>query len=183
MKELNNFQKKFFDCLSEIQETTVAIAMCKYKEGDDIENLLYDVTWETIIEMMTLIDGYGNFRDGKLAVTNPKTGENLKEAPYIELHDWVCEYLKFEKFPSELDGATVLEYSCVGDFGTIEGDNRKVRYMAICQYEGEERYYLFYCAACEGKYDVMQDVLLDSVEECKEVAAQRGAVVWQKRIN
>ncbi|MDE7252758.1 MAG: hypothetical protein K2O32_07445 [Acetatifactor sp.] len=45
---------------------------------------------------MELIDGYGNNGHdmGRLNVVCEKTGEKLKENPFIELHDVVCDYLK-----------------------------------------------------------------------------------------
>lgn len=43
---------------------------------------------------MENIDGYGNSKIGRLKVTCEKTGESLKDNPYIELHDMVCNYLK-----------------------------------------------------------------------------------------
>ena len=40
------------------------------------------------------IDGYREQNIGRLKVTSETTGESLKDAPYIELHDIVCNYLK-----------------------------------------------------------------------------------------
>ena len=43
---------------------------------------------------MEVIDGYREQNIGRLKVTSEKTGESLKDAPYIELHDIVCDYLR-----------------------------------------------------------------------------------------
>ena len=55
MKTLNDNQKEFFHTLGEIQETVVALAMCK--KEDEIENLLYDVTYDTIYSILEFLDG------------------------------------------------------------------------------------------------------------------------------
>lgn len=70
--------------------------MSKYKDGNDIENLLLDVTYNVIVDIMTIIDGY--YGDNKrLEVISTETGQKLKENPFIELHDCICDYLKYEK--------------------------------------------------------------------------------------
>ncbi len=43
---------------------------------------------------MEMIDGYRNQKMGRLTVTCEKSGDRLKDDPYIELHDIVCNYLK-----------------------------------------------------------------------------------------
>ena len=55
-------------------------------------------------------------------------------------------------FPDYLDGAKVLEYTDKGHFGFItdyDEDNvpieKEIRYLAICQYTGEDAFYLFSC--------------------------------------
>ena len=47
-------------------------------------------------------------------------------------------------FPDRLDNADVLEFSNLGNWETIKGDDRIVRYFAICQYPGDSKYYLFF---------------------------------------
>lgn len=92
----NKFQHEFFKYISDIQDDEVQIALSKYKNGDDIENLLLDVTYNVIVEIMTMIDGY--YRDStRLDVINTETGDKLKENPFIELHDSICDYIKYEK--------------------------------------------------------------------------------------
>ena len=84
-------------------------------------------------------------------------------------------------FPDRLDHAAVLEFSEFGNFGTIEGDARTVRYFAICQYPNSPGYYLFFCAGCDYDYDVIMDDLEETIERCKEQASRRGNVIWHKK--
>lgn len=93
----NAYQKDFFEKLSYMQEETVQIAFGKYKPGDDVENLLYEVTYDVLAELMTWIDGYGNFCTDKMDIVNMHTGKGLKQEPFIELHDVIADYLKWQK--------------------------------------------------------------------------------------
>ncbi len=58
------------------------------------EDELYALTSEVIYRIMELIGSYGDLYMGKLDVICEKTGERLKENPFIELHDCVCDYIK-----------------------------------------------------------------------------------------
>lgn len=93
MKELNTLQKEFLEVLAAIQESCVQSALCK-SDNRTLEEALYDTTSDVIINIMEVIDGYANSNIGMLEVTCKKIGESLKEKPYIELHDIVCDYLK-----------------------------------------------------------------------------------------
>ena len=92
MDKLNKFQREFLETLAIIQESCVQTAL----EQDDelLKGKYYEITSEVIIRIMELIDGYCNQNIGKLKVTCEKSGESLKDTPYIELHDIVCNYLK-----------------------------------------------------------------------------------------
>lgn len=93
MDKLNEFQREFLETLADIQESCVKTAL----EQDDnalTEGRYYEITSEVIIRIMEVIDGYCNRTIGKLKVTSEKTGESLKDTPYIELHDIVCNYLR-----------------------------------------------------------------------------------------
>lgn len=95
MKELNAFQIQFMKSVADIQKQSVASAL--YGKQDRIlrEEELYALTSEVIYRMMELLDGYGNHSAmGKLDIICGKTGERLKEKPFIELHDVVCDYIK-----------------------------------------------------------------------------------------
>ena len=95
MKELNTFQKKFMQEIADIQEETVQVAIAE--NGDDfLQSDYYNITAETIIRIMELLGGYRSSDMGKVNITCEKTGEYLKNSPYIELHDVVCDYLKDE---------------------------------------------------------------------------------------
>ncbi|MGN0695208.1 MAG: hypothetical protein ACI4J5_00425 [Oscillospiraceae bacterium] len=93
MENLNGFQKEFMETLADIQETCVQIALIQ-NDNRSLEDKYYAITSEIIISIMENIDGYGNHNIGKLKVTCEKSGESLKDNPYIELHDVVCDYLK-----------------------------------------------------------------------------------------
>ena len=93
MEHLNAFQKEFMETLADIQEGCGQTALCQNDENT-LEGRFYDITFELIVRIMELIDGYGNPVIGRLKIIQEKTGESLKEAPFIELHDMVCAYIK-----------------------------------------------------------------------------------------
>lgn len=76
-------------------------------------------------------------------------------------------------FPKTLDGASVLYFAPKDDYGTIEfttgGVAASIRYLAICNYENDNGFYLF---ACDEEFHVEGDSLWHSVEECMSAAAQ-----------
>ncbi len=93
---MNEYQRKFFDYLANLQEECVQICMSQNKCTDKkIESMLYDVTYNMTTEIMTLIDGYSSFCSDKLDIVNTVTGECLKENPFIELHDATDGILKY----------------------------------------------------------------------------------------
>lgn len=93
MKEVNPLQDAFFTALASIQENCVQTALCQ--PGDWIlKERLYDVTAEVLVRVMELLDGYADAGIGTLQIVSKKTGQNLKEEPFLELHDAVCSYLK-----------------------------------------------------------------------------------------
>lgn len=71
-----------------LQERCVQSALCCCQERDT-ENLLYDVTGKLIADIMAVLDGYED-TVGQLNV-------HLNEEPFIELHDAVVDFIKFEK--------------------------------------------------------------------------------------
>jgi hypothetical protein len=74
--------------------------------------------------------------------------------------------------PATLDGARVLYYAISGRGGFYRIGDQLVAAMAICRYDGDgDRAYLFKCAA---DWDVIHDGLWESVEECKQIAAQQA---------
>lgn len=89
--DIKPVQEEFFKSLNEIQDRVVNIALCNYKKDDDFKNILYDITFETICDVMTLIDGYGN-DNVQLDLIDRKSGESLRTG--IELHDKCVDYLK-----------------------------------------------------------------------------------------
>lgn len=86
--------------------------------------------------------------------------------------------------PEKLDEANVLLWSVSlsGKFYTISDEAGKeliVAAMAICQYEGDDRFYLF---KCDSDWNVIFDWDAFSVEEAKEIAAshvQGQQIEWK----
>ena len=63
--------------------------------GDRIGNIkCYDISM--IYDIMEMIDGYSSFTSDKMDIINTKTGQCLKTEPFIELHDAVCDFIKYE---------------------------------------------------------------------------------------
>ena len=92
MKNLTNKQIEFFKALNEIQDTVVNIALCNKK--DNIENMLYDVTYETIYSILELFDGYT--KDNiKMDIIDVENGEIINKG--IQLHDVCVSYIKYNK--------------------------------------------------------------------------------------
>ena len=92
MSNLNEFQQNFIKALSDIQEICVQQVALNQNDNRSLQDKYYDITSEIIIRIMELIDGYGNI--GRLKVICEKSGEELKNNPYVELHDVICDYLK-----------------------------------------------------------------------------------------
>ena len=94
MVELNVFQIQFMRAVADIQESCVSGALWGRYDFPSREEELYALTSEVICRMMELIDGYGRLDMGKLDIICEKIGKRLKEDPFIELHDVVCDYIK-----------------------------------------------------------------------------------------
>lgn len=92
--KLTEFQNKCMEAIADEQYIAVQNALCKYKNDDDIENILYDVTFDTIVRVMTLIDGYTN-SGLKMDIINRETNESLRQN--IELHDIIINFIRYEK--------------------------------------------------------------------------------------
>ena len=85
-------------------------------------------------------------------------------------------------FPIKLDGAIVLYYTSQDDYGYSIFPNGEIadhyRYLAICKYTNDDKYYLF---CCDENYEVVSDALYNSVEECMVIASQyKENIVWNK---
>ena len=85
-------------------------------------------------------------------------------------------------FPIKLDGAIVLYYTSQDDYGYSIFPNGEIadhyRYLAICKNTKDDKYYLF---CCDENYEVVSDMLYNSVEECMAIASQyKENIVWNK---
>ncbi len=94
MQELNVFQIQFMKSIADVQEQCVLDALYGKYDFPSREEELYALTSEVICRIMELIDGYGPLDAGKLDIVCERTAERLKENPFIELHDVVCDYIK-----------------------------------------------------------------------------------------
>jgi len=85
--------------------------------------------------------------------------------------------------PPFLDGARVLWWAWSGHepYGYVIGLEDNGTYgLAVCQYDGEARFYRF---SCDHDWEVIQDDLLDSEDEAKTVIPgnyRREDVVWRR---
>ncbi len=93
---MNDFQVEFMKRLSAIQERNVQSKCSEYSGIDGLENILYDTTFDLITDFLVLIDGYDSDFKYKIKILNEEN-ENMKENPFIELHDKNEDYLKYKK--------------------------------------------------------------------------------------
>jgi len=74
-------------------------------------------------------------------------------------------------FPEFLDKACVLYYTPKNDYGIVRCTMGEIVdhicYLAICKYENDTQYYLF---GCNAEYEVVDDSIWESVEECMLIA-------------
>lgn len=102
MVKLDNEQIAFFEALKEIQDTVVNVALCNNKR--DAEDLLYDVTYQTIYSILELIDGHVK-ENIKLDIIDTKNGKKINSG--IQLHDVSVNFIKYEKWKLIIDDAYV----------------------------------------------------------------------------
>ena len=94
---MNELQKRFFKYLADTQELCVQSCMIEYGCSDEyVRNMLYDATYGLIAKMMELIDGYSDFDGSRLDLIDTTTGKSIKEGPFIELHDHIAEFLRYD---------------------------------------------------------------------------------------
>ena len=83
-------QELFWQEIKKIQDCVVNITLSKISQYDDMENLLNDVTYETIYAVMELLDGYkSSYLRGE--IINKLTNCCINSD--IEPHDYCEEYL------------------------------------------------------------------------------------------
>lgn len=89
-------------------------------------------------------------------------------------------------FPEYIDGAKVIEYTKRGSFAFTAapwddenpGTEKEVCYVAICRYDGSNRFNVFWCAE---DYRVLQDWRWDSIAECKQIHKETVNAVWCRK--
>ena len=171
---MNEQQNQFFQMLKCLQKQSVLNTLqdCSQKSTED---MLYQVTFEMMNELLTYLDGYAS--DSCFHLVHRETGMPLKSNPFLELHDVMGKYLQFQSFPDMLDDAKVLEYTEVNNLSQFTV--KDIRYLAICQYDNDAKFYLFYC---DSDWTVVQDDCWDSAEECRKIAEEFGVTKWYKCI-
>lgn len=97
----NDYQNAFLQYIADMQEIRVEVTLGEHKlydheDCDKIRELLLDATHGMIYDIMEMIDGYSSFTSDKMDIINTKTGKRLKAEPFIELHDHVCDFIKYE---------------------------------------------------------------------------------------
>ena len=69
-------------------------------------------------------------------------------------------------FPTQLDGANVLMYSQMGDYGVVEYETGEpydtLCYYAIARYPADSSYYLF---GCNSGFDVISDYQCPGIDD------------------
>ncbi len=83
-------QECFWKEVKKIQDFVVNVSLAKISKYDDMEKLLKDVTYETIYEIMELLDGYKNI-DLRGEIINKVTGYSINSN--MDLHNYCEEYL------------------------------------------------------------------------------------------
>ncbi|MDE5983735.1 MAG: hypothetical protein K2H13_00565 [Eubacterium sp.] len=91
---MNDFQIEFMQHLSLIQERNVQIALSKHSNIENLEDILYETTFDLITDILTLADGYDSSFKYKIKILN-EDNKNIKEDPFIEFHDQVEKHLKY----------------------------------------------------------------------------------------
>lgn len=86
-------QIMFFESLGKIQGETAGFMSCELNKYEEIEDLLTDAIFETIVAIMELIDGYYE-KNVKLDIINKYNNETITNG--IELHDVCVEFLKYK---------------------------------------------------------------------------------------
>lgn len=88
---MNKFQVDFFFELKCIQEKCINIMLSRISCYSKVEDILTDVTYETIYSIMELLDGYQN-RDLKYELIEKNSGEVITDK--LDLHNLCEECLK-----------------------------------------------------------------------------------------
>lgn len=88
---MKQIQKDFFECLAKIQMDTVNIMLCNKNNYKSTEEILLDITYDTIVRVMELIDGHYE-KKVKYDLIDRNTLESVKSG--AELHDLCADFLK-----------------------------------------------------------------------------------------
>lgn len=87
---MSNELEKFFYELLYIQQDAIMTTLCKEKDYGDTKDMLDDVTFETIVGILELIDGY-RAAGMKYEIINKITGDSVNHD--TDIHDYAEEYI------------------------------------------------------------------------------------------
>ena len=90
---MDDIQREFFETLSSIQDNAVFQALGEYDENDSLEDLLYNTTYEAIVSICELLDGYVSDKL-QLDLIDRNSSKSIKSG--IQMHDVCANYLKWE---------------------------------------------------------------------------------------
>ncbi len=89
---MTELQIMFLENLGTIQNEVINIMLCNLNKYNKTEDILLDVTYEIIIKIMELFDGYYD-RNLKLDIVNKNTSQSIIEG--VQLHDKCVDFLKY----------------------------------------------------------------------------------------
>ena len=98
MNSMQEIQKEFFETLTSIQDNAVYQTLSEYDKKDSLENLLYSATYEAIVSICELLDGYTSDKL-QLDLIDTKSNKSVKKG--IQLHDVCTNYLRWKKSNKE----------------------------------------------------------------------------------
>ena len=83
--------KLFYNELRKIQDLTIGMSLSKVNFYEKTEDMLEDITYNTIYKICELLDGYRNELI-KYKLINAKSNYIVNDG--FELHDWCEEFLR-----------------------------------------------------------------------------------------
>ena len=87
--------KRFVEYMVHFQEQSVVSCLGEHRCDDkEIEQMLYEATYDMAVSIMELIDGYSGYSNEMHDIVNTVSGVGLKQNPFIELHDILDGHMK-----------------------------------------------------------------------------------------
>ncbi len=93
MDDIKILRERMFHALAGIQEANVVQAKINIDKGVNIDEVLNELTYDVICEIMVMIDGYLS-DDIQIDLVERGTNRSLREG--VELHDTCPKYIMFK---------------------------------------------------------------------------------------